>query len=72
MMADVGVSISGMPGPPFGPSYRMMTMSPFRMRPAFSPSSISSSASNTRAGPWKYVPSLPVILATAPCGARFP
>ena len=24
MMAEVGVSISGMPGPPCGPSYRMM------------------------------------------------
>jgi len=29
MMADVGVNISGMPGPPFGPSYRMMMTAPF-------------------------------------------
>jgi hypothetical protein len=28
MMAEVGVSISGMPGPPLGPSYRMTTTLP--------------------------------------------
>lgn len=28
MMAEVGVSISGMPGPPLGPSYRMTTTEP--------------------------------------------
>jgi hypothetical protein len=28
MIADVGVNISGMPGPPFGPSYRMMITLP--------------------------------------------
>lgn len=33
MMADVGVSISGMPGPPFGPSYRMMITAPYAAAP---------------------------------------
>lgn len=28
MMADVGVSISGMPGPPLGPSYRITITAP--------------------------------------------
>ena len=28
MIAEVGVSISGMPGPPLGPSYRMITTIP--------------------------------------------
>lgn len=34
MTAEVGLSISFMPGPPFGPSYRMTKTIPFSMVPA--------------------------------------
>mmetsp|Transcript_43047 Transcript_43047/g.78263 ORF Transcript_43047/g.78263 Transcript_43047/m.78263 type:complete len:389 (-) Transcript_43047:384-1550(-) len=72
IIALVGVNISLMPGPPFGPSYLMTTKSPFWIFPCSIPRSIASSPSNTLAGPVKAVPSLPVILATAPSGHRFP
>ena len=71
-MADVGFSISLMPGPPFGPSYLITTTSPAFIdldRIALTPSS---SESNTRALPSKEVPSLPVIFATAPSFAKLP
>ena len=45
MMALVGVSISGMPGPPLGPSKRMTTTMPLVISPFSMPASISSSLS---------------------------
>mmetsp|Transcript_11041 Transcript_11041/g.20034 ORF Transcript_11041/g.20034 Transcript_11041/m.20034 type:complete len:390 (+) Transcript_11041:309-1478(+) len=72
MIALVGVNISLMPGPPFGPSYLITTKSPFWIFPCSSPRSIASSPSNTLAGPVKVVPSLPVILATEPSGHKLP
>ena len=66
----VGVSISLMPGPPLGPSYRMMTTSP-----AFTLSSMmavmaSSSLSKTRARPVNLLmlSATPAALTTAPSG----
>mmetsp|Transcript_50290 Transcript_50290/g.106880 ORF Transcript_50290/g.106880 Transcript_50290/m.106880 type:complete len:202 (+) Transcript_50290:215-820(+) len=72
MMALVGVSISRMPGPPLGPSYRMMMKSPFWILPCSNPFNISSSLSKTFALPVNLVPSLPVIFATAPSGHKLP
>mmetsp|Transcript_20682 Transcript_20682/g.48643 ORF Transcript_20682/g.48643 Transcript_20682/m.48643 type:complete len:315 (-) Transcript_20682:1451-2395(-) len=72
MMALVGVSISGRPGPPVGPSYRIMTTSPFLISLFLRPSIIRGSLSYTRAVPVKVSPSFPVILATPPPGQRFP
>ncbi len=72
MIAEVGVSISRMPGPPRGPSYRITSTSPAVTVPSMMRSVASSSEWNTRAVPLKKVPSLPVILATAPVGARLP
>mmetsp|Transcript_32903 Transcript_32903/g.72663 ORF Transcript_32903/g.72663 Transcript_32903/m.72663 type:complete len:202 (+) Transcript_32903:752-1357(+) len=73
MMAEVGVNISGMPGPPLGPSYLMTTTLPLKAEGSLDrESSMSSSQSNTRAPPRNFRPSLPVILATEPSGARLP
>lgn len=47
MMADVGVSISDVPGPLWGPSLRMATMSHFSILPFLEKVSITSSKSNT-------------------------
>mmetsp|Transcript_21366 Transcript_21366/g.39993 ORF Transcript_21366/g.39993 Transcript_21366/m.39993 type:complete len:324 (-) Transcript_21366:35-1006(-) len=72
MITLVGVSISGMPGPPLGPSLRMMITSPFCTSLFSTPRSMASSWSYTRARPEKRRPSLPVILATEPSGASDP
>mmetsp|Transcript_3241 Transcript_3241/g.7979 ORF Transcript_3241/g.7979 Transcript_3241/m.7979 type:complete len:298 (+) Transcript_3241:342-1235(+) len=73
MMALVGVSISGMPGPPFGPSYRMTTTHPRKDSGSSSrAASMASSWSKQRAGPSNSSPSLPVIFATDPSGATSP
>ena len=72
IIAEVGLSISLIPGPPFGPSNRITTTSPseiFFSRIAVIPSS---SELKTFAFPVNRVPSLPVIFATAPSGAKFP
>ena len=45
MIAEVGVSISGIPGPPFGPSYRITTTSPLTISFFSRACSISSSES---------------------------
>lgn len=70
----VGLSISGIPGPPFGPRYRRTTtvFSPFLIDPLSTAFVKSSSVLKVRAFPVKPRPSLPVILATAPPGARLP
>ena len=71
-MAEVTPSISRIPGPPFGPSYRTTTTSPARMRRPWTARNASSSQSNTRAGPSNRNGSCPVIFATQPSGARLP
>ena len=70
----VGLSISGMPGPPFGPKYRntATVFSPFLMDPLSMAWTKSDSTSNARHLPLNCSPSLPVIFETAPPGARFP
>ena len=50
-IADVGLSISLIPGPPFGPSYLITTTSPATILPPLIASIASSSQSNTLAGP---------------------
>ena len=62
------------PGPPFGPRYRRTTtvFSPFLMEPLSTAATNSSSESKVRAFPVNPRPSLPVILATAPPGAKLP
>ena len=71
-MADVGFSISLIPGPPFGPSYLITTTSPAFIDFDRIASTPSSSESKTRALPLNEVPSFPVIFATAPSLAKLP
>ncbi len=61
-----------MPGPPRGPSQRMITTSPAPMSPPCTAANASSSHSNTRAGPLNDIRSLPAIFMTHPSGARLP
>ena len=70
----VGYSISCMPGPPLGPSYRMITTSPALTWPARMPSTAASWLSNTTAGPekWKSSSGTPAVFTIAPSGARLP
>ena len=70
--ALVGDSISRIPGPPTGPSLRMTITCPALTRLPMIAFSAASSDSNTMALPENLRPSLPVIFATAPPGARFP
>ncbi len=72
--AEVGASISRIPGPPFGPSYRMTTTSPFLISPSIIAWYASSSELNTLAGPSKaYIFLLTAdTLTTPPSGARLP
>ena len=73
MMALVGVSISGIPGPPLGPSYLMTTTQPLKdSGSSSSAASIASSWSKHLAGPSNSSPSFPVIFATDPSGATSP
>ncbi len=74
MMSEVGASISFMPGPPLGPSYRMTTKCPSFTLPCMIPALASSSESkqialpvNLRIEGW-----IPAVFTTAPSGARFP
>ena len=73
MTMAVGLSISFMPGPPLGPSYRITMTQPLNCGASDATAAImSSSWSKQRAGPTNLVPSLPVILPTANSGARLP
>ena len=72
IIADVGFNISLIPGPPLGPSYLITITSPSLIEFDNIASTPSSSELKTRALPSKEVPSLPVILATAPSTAKFP
>ena len=70
-MAAVGFSISGIPGPPLGPSYRITTTSPLFTFPSRMPSLAANSDHQRQlAEPLKTNPSFPVILATEPSGAN--
>ena len=70
--AAVSASISRIPGPPFGPSYRMTTTSPALICFAFTAAKASSSLLNTLAGPrcWSFF--TPAVFTTQPSGARLP
>mmetsp|Transcript_23696 Transcript_23696/g.58577 ORF Transcript_23696/g.58577 Transcript_23696/m.58577 type:complete len:336 (-) Transcript_23696:810-1817(-) len=72
IIALVGLSISGIPGPPLGPSYLTTTTVPGTMALRLMASLKSSSQSNTAAVPLNTSPSLPVIFATHPPGATLP
>mmetsp|Transcript_8681 Transcript_8681/g.24801 ORF Transcript_8681/g.24801 Transcript_8681/m.24801 type:complete len:200 (-) Transcript_8681:1137-1736(-) len=73
MMALVGVSISGIPGPPLGPSYRITMTQPLKDSGSSSKAwSICSSWLKHLAGPSNSRPSFPVIFATEPSGATLP
>jgi hypothetical protein len=71
-MADVGFNISGIPGPPLGPSYLITTTSPFETSEFLIAERHSNSLLKTLAGPENIKPSLPVIFATHPSSAKFP
>ena len=73
-IADVGLSISLIPGPPLGPSYLMTTTSPATIFPPFMAAIASSSQSNTLAGPVCTIISGTTAerFTTQPSGARFP
>ncbi len=72
--ADVGVSISLMPGPPFGPSYLITATSPSVIRPCRIASTASSSDPKILAGPACVSISGKTAdcFTTAPSGARLP
>jgi hypothetical protein len=70
--AEVGFNISGIPGPPFGPSFLITNTCPALTFPSLIPAIHSNSLSKTFAGPENDSPSLPVIFATEPSGARLP
>ena len=71
-MAPVTASISRMPGPPRGPSYRMTTTSPGLRVPSVTASIAPCSPSKTRAVPSKMSASKPADFTTAPSGASEP
>ena len=68
----MGASISRIPGPPFGPSYLITMTSPSIILSLRTAWSASSSQAKVLALPWKVNPSLPVIFATDPSGAKLP
>ncbi len=65
-------SISGMPGEPFGPSYRITMTSPATIEPLVTASNASCSESNGRARPWNSSDAAPAIFITEPSGASEP
>ena len=73
-MADVGLSISLIPGPPLGPSYLITTTSPSTIFPPFIALIASSSQSKTLAGPecLSISGTTALLFTTEPFGAIFP
>ena len=73
-IADVGESISLIPGPPFGPSYLITITSPATILLLNIASTASSSELNTLAGPsWTNISgSTADLFTTAPSTAKFP
>lgn len=74
LIAEVGASISCIPGPPFGPSYLITTTSPSLILPPRIADRESSWVLKTRAVPvnWRISGSTPAVLTTAPSGAMLP
>ena len=72
LIAPVTASISRIPGPPAGPSYRITTASPALIAPAVTAAIASFSSSKTRATPYISAASNDALLTTAPSGAREP
>ena len=68
MIALVGDSISRIPGPPRGPSWRMTTTCPFFTRPRRMASSAASSRSKTSALPREPLPFLAADLRDGAVG----
>ena len=73
-IAEVGFSISLIPGPPFGPSYLITTTSPGTILPPLIAATASSSDSNTLAGPSCTIISSTTAerFTTLPSGAILP
>ena len=69
---DDNDNISGIPGPPLGPTKRTTTTSPSTISSERTASMASSSESNTLAGPVMLRTLTPDTLATAPSGAKLP
>src|SRR3954454_20355564 len=69
LIAPVIASISRIPGPPLGPSYRITTTSPAVMVPSSSASNAARSRSKTLAVPSNTSESKPADFTTAPSGA---
>ena len=61
-----------MPGPPFGPSYRITTTSPATISPLVTASKAPLSPSKTLAGPSCFSMLVPATFITAPSGAKLP
>ena len=72
IIAPVTASISCIPGPPFGPSYRITTTSPSTISPLVTASKAPRSPSKTLAGPSCFSILVPATLITAPSGAKLP
>jgi hypothetical protein len=70
--AAVVASISRIPGPPLGPSLRMTITLPSRICRASTAANVSSSHSNTCAGPRNCSRFIPATLTIAPSGASEP
>ncbi len=73
-IADVGLSISLIPGPPLGPSYLITTTSPGTILPPLIAAIASSSQSNTLAGPscLSILSATALLFTTEPSGAMLP
>src|SRR6266516_916849 len=67
--AAVTASISGIPGEPFGPSYRITTTSPGTTAPLVTASNAAASESNGRGRPRKSSDAAPATLMTLPSGS---
>jgi hypothetical protein len=70
--AAVTASISGMPGEPLGPSYRITITSPAAIDPPVTASNASCSESKGRARPRNSSVAAPAIFMTLPSGASEP
>src|SRR5450759_431318 len=68
----VTARISGMPGAPFGPSWRITTTSPARISRRSTAANAAISPSKTRAGPECFRRSCPASFTTQPSGASEP
>ena len=72
LIAAVICSISLIPGPPLGPSFRITTTSPFEILLLNKASKASCSESKTFAGPEKVLISIPAVFTTDPFGLNEP